>query len=434
MAKSSNRIYYAIQGLQLQGVNGPGIDSGSPEAVSAWETVTGVQSVGISTNFNLENVFQLGEFDQYDVLDDNPEIEVTVNKVVDYRYPLYVLAMGGSGKTTTGQNILALASRRCNARLFVGNDIDFQNVSGAMPYRVDMTGMYLSSFTYNFATDGNFTEEATLVGNNKVWSTNTASLAANTLPGSAPDGVLPPAPGTAFGGAFNNLRATGIARRQNIDLSKSVLPSGLTSWDGGIIVPYDGSKYVTPHITSLTVSCDLGREPLNELGNRNPYTRLVTVPLEVTSEFEVLATDYDVSATNFAEAKCNAGLRNGRKRTILLRICGPTAEADAGGMNFYLGTNNRLTSVNYSGGDTGGGNVTITYSFTGYNTCFINQGAEIYSSITAAPYNGVANNPCGKTVSGLGSASITVADTGGTGSAGGGPGSAGTGAYAAGGA
>jgi len=32
-----------------------------------------------------------------------------------------------------------------------------------------------------------------------------------------------------------------------------------------------------------------------------------------------------------------------------------------------LGTKNKLASVNYGGGDAGGGNVTVTYSYTTFN-------------------------------------------------------------------
>lgn len=394
---SANRIYYAVQAVQMQGVNGPGIDE-SPETAGSWRSVFGVQSVGISTNFNLENVFQLGEFDQYDVLDDNPEIEVTLNKVIDYTDPLYVLACGGADTTTTNKNILEVASRRCNVRLFVGSDVNHQNVTGTLPFVVKMTGMYLSSITYTFATDGNFTEEATLVGNNKVWYNNSDSVTSNA----GADQVHPVA-GTTTG--FDNLRATGIARRWNIDIDNSVLPSGTTSWDGGIVCPHDGSKFILPHITSLTVSCDLGREPLFQLGSRAPYTRFVNVPLEVTSEFEVVATEHDVSASDFLNSgACAANTRNLQPREIYLRLCGPSAgngNDGTKGMNFYLGKNNRLTSVNYSGGDTGGGNVTVTYSFTGYNTLYINQGAK--PTITSAPYSGRGYNACGRTASNLNS-------------------------------
>ena len=405
---SANRIYYAVQAVQMQGVNGPGIDS-APETVGAFRSVFGVQSVGISTNFNLENVFQLGEFDQYDVLDDNPEIEVTLNKIIDYTDPLYVLACGGGASTpsTTGKNVLEVASRRVNVRLFVGSDVSHQNVTGALPFVVKMTGMYLSSISYTFSTDGNFTEEATLVGNNKVWYNNSDSLAANTATGDQ----IHPVAGTTAG--FNNLRATGIARRWNIDLDNSVLPSGTTSWDGGIVLPHDGSKFVVPHITNLTVSCDLGREPLFQLGSRAPYTRFVNVPLEVTSEFEVIATEHDVSASDFLNSgACAANTRNLQPREIYLRLCGPSAgDGNSGtkGMNFYLGKNNRLTSVNYSGGDTGGGNVTVTYSYTGYNTFYVDQGAKI--TVASAPYNGRGYNTCGRTVAGLDSTATFSAGT-----------------------
>jgi hypothetical protein len=37
------------------------------------------------------------------------------------------------------------------------------------------------------------------------------------------------------------------------------------------------------------------------------------------------------------------------------------------GSRFDLGTKNRLSSVNYTGGDAGGGNATTTYSFSTYN-------------------------------------------------------------------
>jgi hypothetical protein len=36
-------------------------------------------------------------------------------------------------------------------------------------------------------------------------------------------------------------------------------------------------------------------------------------------------------------------------------------------MQIDLGTKNKLTSVNYTGGDTGGGNATVTYSYQTFN-------------------------------------------------------------------
>jgi hypothetical protein len=277
-----------------------------------------------------------------------------------------------------------------------------------------MTGMYLNSITYNLTTDGRFTEEATLVGNNKVWYTNSDAAAANAGSNSVyPDAGNLEGSATSSVKGFDDVVATGVARRFNINLEDSILPSGTTSWDGGIVMPYDGTKYVMPHIQNLTVSVNLGREPILELGSRNPYTRTIAVPLEVTSEFQVLATGYDISASNFAAADaCSADTRNGQPREIYLRICGPTASNTTHGINMYLGKNNRLTSVNYSGGDTGGGNVSVTYSYTGYNTFYVDQGAKL--GVTSSPYNGIGHNVCGRTASGIETSSVTFG-TGGSG-------------------
>jgi len=37
------------------------------------------------------------------------------------------------------------------------------------------------------------------------------------------------------------------------------------------------------------------------------------------------------------------------------------------GTRIYLGNKNKLASINYGGGDAGGGNVTVTYSYTTFN-------------------------------------------------------------------
>jgi hypothetical protein len=50
---------------------------------------------------------------------------------------------------------------------------------------------------------------------------------------------------------------------------------------------------------------------------------------------------------------------------ILINLCDPSDGTTS--YSFDLGASNRLTSVNYQGGDTGGGNATITFSYTTYN-------------------------------------------------------------------
>jgi len=52
----------------------------------------------------------------------------------------------------------------------------------------------------------------------------------------------------------------------------------------------------------------------------------------------------------------------------------PIIIKDNAGTVLNLGNKNKLSSVSYSGGDTGGGNATITYSFVTYNSLIVDGG------------------------------------------------------------
>jgi hypothetical protein len=57
------------------------------------------------------------------------------------------------------------------------------------------------------------------------------------------------------------------------------------------------------------------------------------------------------------------------------------------GTRIYLGTKNKLTSVNYTGGDTGGGNVSVTYSYTTFNDFVVaHSGGLFYSQLDNSTY------------------------------------------------
>ena len=84
----------------------------------------------------------------------------------------------------------------------------------------------------------------------------------------------------------------------------------------------------------------------------------------------MIATTHDgVEIDVDANEGCIApgGVPGGQQITI--ELC--PAGSGAAGYIFDLGDKNTLQSVNYSGGDTGGGNVTITYSYTTANTLSI---------------------------------------------------------------
>jgi hypothetical protein len=97
-----------------------------------------------------------------------------------------------------------------------------------------------------------------------------------------------------------------------------------------------------------------------------PYYRYVTFPVEVTSEFEIIASSGDyVEAKDFdGQVGCNVVYKNLQDKTVKVVVCG-SGTSDQ--LILDLGSKNKLTSVNYTGGEAGGDNATITYSYQTFN-------------------------------------------------------------------
>jgi len=374
---ANNRIYYATQAVLLNPM-----DSAGYPLFSHWYRPQGVQSVGITTNFSLEQIFQLGQLDVYDQVEDVPDVEVTLNKIIDGTLPLYLMCVGGSAGITGGNDadLSAIANNRVNVRLGIFNDTA-SAASGASRQHVDCTGMYLSSVSYTFPVDGNATEDVTLVGNSKVW--NADIDAANDW------GVAAIAQDTSYGygNASTADTSPATARRYKVDPGSSDLPLG----QGGLPVPLSGTR-AYPYLQNITLSTDLGREQINELGAMTPYYRYVTFPVEVTSEFEIIASDGDqVDADDFASTTgCDATYQNLVDKSIKIVVCG-TGAGDT--LAVDLGDKNKLSSINYTGGDTGGGNATITYSFQTFNAFKVAvSGDNGFAWESATPDAGLGRN------------------------------------------
>jgi hypothetical protein len=117
------------------------------------------------------------------------------------------------------------------------------------------------------------------------------------------------------------------------------------------------------HVSSFSASVSLGRENLFELGRRNPYNRYVKFPVEVTTEVDVHSVSGDlISATengiHAGTGACPIGT-NLSNQTIRLHMCE--------GLQLDLGKLNKLKSVAVSGGDTGGANEELKYTYSNFN-------------------------------------------------------------------
>jgi hypothetical protein len=355
----NNRIFYACQAVVIAPCFDAHTDASS-------RTVHGAQSVGITTNFNLEQAFELGQIQIYENIEGLPDVEVTIEKVLD-GYPLvYHLA---SPKATSA-NLVGRSKERCCVGLGI-YDESKDAVTGNAPVEVYMSGMYLSSVSYTFPTDGNSTESVTLVGNHKIWNlspTLVNSIQAAEIP-TGINGIGTDSPAALV------LGSGGIQRRENVKMSSCIIPQSVygvqqnsnagNNWNAGTSSPY-------AHIQSCTVSTDFGREDILELGRKAPYYRSPNFPIEVTCELEVIAVSGDfVSAYEEGKPSYDGTVNEGNNTAEeTIRI-----ELDDGTF-FNLGSKNRLSSVTYGGGDAGGGNATITYSYTNFNDLIVGHNLD----------------------------------------------------------
>ena len=387
-ANANYRIFYACQMVGLYKSDGTKDGSGAGKYLT---NAHGVQSVGITTNFNLEQAFELGQIQIYENIEGLPDVEVTMEKVLDGYELLYHLA-------TPDPESIGMVGRgkeRCDIALGIYSDAQDSVRDGSPaqddpPVEVYMSGMYVGNISYTIPVDGNCTESITLVGNDKEWITTGAKHLRSSFDA---------APKAAFGApdAPFAMMSGGVQRRENVLLASSIFPTAIygvaalgrdgtafgNAFDLDVGAATDsttGSPLV--HMQNISISTDFAREDLLELGRRVPYYKAPSYPIEVTCEIEAIATSGDfVNAYEAGDPAYIGTVNEGNNTTeekIHIRLKDGTV--------FDLGNNNRLSSVSYGGGDAAGGNVSISYSYTNFNDLEVlhRQDPAITTGYTAA--------------------------------------------------
>lgn len=333
-----NRIFYACQAVAIMS-HGRGND------INTNDIVRGLQTVGMSSTFTLDQVFEMGQIEIYENIEDVADIEVTLEKVIDGYKLVWDLASGGNCKT----DLVAASKNRCDVFLAIFDD-GLSHATGIPKNVCWNSGMYTSSVSYSYSVDGSATESVTLVGNDRMWNTvrGDAARAGN-------EGWLADRTAGVFDGADAPL--SGVVRRVDVDINGSTLPGIVTSQMS--YAADAGLRSKGAHIQSISVSTDMSQENIQELGRFGPYARYATFPIEVTAEFEVIATSGDLVSVS-------GSTTNLENQSITIK--------DTAGTIIFLGTANKLSNVSYSGGDTGGGNSTVSYSFSNFNVLTVNGG------------------------------------------------------------
>lgn len=321
----SYRIFYPLNYIAL----------GNESVPSGAVPIHGLQSVSLNTSFNLEQVFELGQLDIYENVENLPVVEVTMSKVED-GYPLiYHLATANA----TSKTLLNRSNQKCSAVLSIFSDAQ-DNSSGVPSVQAYCSGLYVNSLQYNIPVASPVTETVTLVGNDKVWKSSSFYFNGHFTGGDSP--------------------ASGVQRRQHVVMGAAPTGSVFPSVIPGLTV-VNGSGYnietagqFGAHAQDISISTSLNREDLLELGHRRPYYKYATFPTQVTCSINVTPAANGDNVN--ADSNSTANLSN---EPIWIKL--------SDGTRFNLGTKNKLQSVTYGGADATGGNAQVSYNFQNFN-------------------------------------------------------------------
>lgn len=333
---ANRRIYYAIQSLMIAP------DGTAFGDYTSSHLVRGLQQLGINTRFNHEYIFEIGQLEVFQSIENLPDVEVTLERTVNEDDPL-IYHMATS--TATSPTLAGRSTQKCQLRMSIYPD-DQDAASGTPLSETEMSGMFISQLGYNIQINGAVTESVTFIGNDKA-----------TVTGSFADVDF----------SSNDDVTTNHVRRQHVMFGSgtgaSFLPPSIRgiSGIGGSTTSgrnMEANGVYGASIQSIRVSAGLGRESLLELGRKNPYFRPMQFPVQVQTAFEVMAKDGD-----FADANDTTDSRVDERIVI---------KFDTATDNQFvidLGTRNRLESVQYGNANAGrnGSNATMTYSYVNHN-------------------------------------------------------------------
>ncbi len=319
------RLFYAVYAVAVSKIG-----------VNSFTAIKGLQSVGVTTRYNLEQVFEIGQISIYENIENVPDVEITMEKVLDGTPLIYhLLTFGATSASLSGRGNI-------KSQVAISYFTDTQNSASGTPLsQCLVSGIFPSALTYTIPTEGNTTESVTAVGNNKAWLTS----------------------GFTFTGGFTNtdtvIGTSGVQRRQNVQFDATATSSRLPADIPGISTSGTNNKTngtdFDAHIQSIRISSNLGRDAMYELGRRNPYNRYINFPVEVRCDFEVYCQKGD-----FASADENA-VSNLTDREIMIQM--------DEGTKLDLGTRNHANTVTETGGNAGarGGNRSYTWSYVNFN-------------------------------------------------------------------
>lgn len=383
-----NRIIYASQSVWANGA-----------------ILYRVQSLGTTTTFTSEDIFELGHLDIIDVVDDVPAVAVTLNTndfgdvrtlAILAQVPPAKAAMSANASSTTG-NLVSGSTylhgvTMADFAVTCGNlpgitmwaPVQAECDLGTLANNIDQTlfldEVYVNSLEFSYTTGANATENYGAETDNKMWLLNagafvnwetptvTAAMANFTVASGVTIPILSNGnPAflrkdtngnigiTVYDASLNEMKTYALKSTSDASLNAATdfnynpvaldgslagpytitVPTGMTlATDDIIQVVYAANGYVNAmnqyfilntgnnnsdvgalrqgqvevyildpsgantldaawRLTGCTISADLTREPLTELGHLGPYDRPLTLPIPLTVTVDSTAGDLE---------------------------------------------------------------------------------------------------------------------------------------------
>lgn len=340
---ATKRVYYALQNVQVDTGNGAG-----------FQPILGVQSVGISSTVNTQDFSAFGSLYTAQIIDD-ADFEITVEHIMTGGSSLFGLA-ASKGNLPPLDTVLGFGGMDPDATV----NVKLTYSDGDAGTTITMPAN-ISSISANMSTDGALTESVTFV--------NAGNAIASTDAGPA-GGASPAENYLANVVTKRNFRSAYLNRyaKDGTTVQHTLSPVG--------------------PVLSFNIAMNISQEKLQIMGQSLPAAKFATYPIECTMEIE----GHENPSGGQRWYSPVAVLTNNNQVTSLQQDSyAPTVNIHTGegtgatGVAYGLGTA-LLTSLNRQGGDVGGGNASITFGFTGYNSIAIaSVNTANFTNLTTPP-------------------------------------------------
>lgn len=293
MAK--NRVIYQSDALFVSsGVNSTGSDEHAQ--------LRRVQSANYSFNVTRQDINQFGQLARLEaIILESPTVSFDMSYYLGDGYNEQALNfkndtalsagfISGQISSSSGNNFYILTAEE-------GKDANF-NSTGTGYSTIGIGNAFLTDYTLEASVGGIPTVSCSFEGTNM---NATAGVSGGAAGFSGITGVgIDPEAGTVLAAQESGIALPPASQGTGIDIPSALRPGDITlsfaAADGDAFVDIDGNTEGAAHVQSLSLSIPLGRTPIDRLGSKFSFARVVDFPITPTLSVSAIVSDTQTAA------------------------------------------------------------------------------------------------------------------------------------------